>query len=207
MAQIVVEATEGLERVVAGFLPVAEEAVGSIAVGDGVPAEPEIIDRVVLAHLPHGVAAPLELAEVGAEGDVEVQVAEILGLAGEQELFGGDRNLVDDRHDARPEADLEVVEVLDVQRVGELGADGGADLGTDVGPGVDLQAVVLADAARDEELTLGVDLGGQVLGVGEHGGEQDDGDGDQCQVLHVVFLQTGFLPPTTTNIGYWPRNF
>lgn len=207
MTEIVVDAAEGLERVVARFLPVAEEAVGSVAVGDRVPAEPEVVDRVVLAHLPHGVAVPLELADGGAEGDVEVEVTEILRLLLGRDFLARRHRLVDDGHDARPEADLEVVEALDVERVGELGADGGADLGTDVGPGVDLQAVVLADAARDEERTLGVDLGGQVLGVGEHGDEQDDGDGDQFQVLHGLPPDRGGLPPTTAKIRYRPRNF
>lgn len=182
-AQVVVGAPEGLQRIVAGLLHVAEDADGAVAEGDGVPGEPEVVDAVVLRILPHGVAVDLGRSDGEAEADVEVQVTDVLGLVGEQALFGGDPGLVADGHDARTKAELEVIDV--VQRAAEVRTDSGADLGTDVGPGVDLQAVVLAEAGGDEQGALRVDLAAQVfLGLREHGNEDGDQHGDQFQGLH-----------------------
>ncbi|RJQ33844.1 hypothetical protein C4566_02860 [Candidatus Parcubacteria bacterium] len=180
-AQVVVDAPEGLERVVAGFLHVAEQAERVVAEGDGVPAEPEVVDGVVLALLPHGVAVPADLADFEAEGDVVVEVAQILGLVVARGFRADVGGLVDHRHDARAEAELDVDEgaiLADGPLV--VVAPGGADLGTDVGPGIRLE-VAPGGAGADEEVALGVGLDRQVLGLGRRRGEGDETDGHEQQ--------------------------
>ena len=137
----------------------AEETEVGVLRGHFLPQQDEVVD-VVLTDLVKVVGGPLEVAELVAEGHVEVDEAQVL-LGVDRGLLGGVvEGFRGDLDEAEAKAEVEAA---------DLGADGEGDFLAGVDPGVDLEVVVDVGADSGEDRGIRVELDGTVLGRGGQG--------------------------------------